>query len=76
MNERIKKLTEEAVGLTPAERVELIEGLLQSLDSLDPRVDRLWVEEASDRLAAYRRGDLEPLDLDAAIAGLRHKHEQ
>jgi putative addiction module component (TIGR02574 family) len=59
MNAKIRALTEEARLLTPEERIELIEELLSSLNPTDPEIDRLWAEEARDRLAAYQRGELE-----------------
>jgi putative addiction module component (TIGR02574 family) len=68
MNERIRKLTEQASLLPPVERAELVEGILQSLDATDPNLDQLWVEEAQDRLAAYRRGELAALDFDETLA--------
>jgi Putative addiction module component len=68
MNERIKKLTEQASSLPPIERAELVEGILQTLDAADPNLDQLWVEEAKDRLAAYRRGEIEALDFDETLA--------
>lgn len=68
MNERIKKLTEQASLLPPVERAELVEGVLQSLDTADLDPDQLWVEEAEDRLAAYRRGELKALDFDETLA--------
>lgn len=68
MNERIRELTEQASLLPPIERAELVEGILQSLDATDPSLDRLWSEEAKDRLAAYRRGEVEALDFDEMVA--------
>ena len=68
MNERIRKLTEQASLLPPVERAALVEGILQSLDATDPNLDQLWAEEAQDRLAAYRRGELEALDFDETLA--------
>jgi putative addiction module component len=68
MNERIKELTEQASLLPPIERAQLVEGILQTLDSADPNLDQLWAEEAKDRLAAYRRGELEALDFDGTLA--------
>jgi putative addiction module component (TIGR02574 family) len=59
MNAKIRALSEEARQLTREERIELVEELLSSLHPTDPEIDRLWAEEARDRLAAYRRGDLE-----------------
>jgi putative addiction module component (TIGR02574 family) len=67
MNERIKELTEQASLLPPIERAELVEGILQSLDATDPSLDQIWAEEAKDRMAAYRRGELEALDFDETL---------
>ena len=68
MNDRIKELTSQASLLPPIERAELVEAILQSLDAIDPSLDRLWSEEAKDRLAAYRRGELEALDFDEVLS--------
>ena len=57
MNAKTKALSEEARRLSPEERIELIEDLQRSLDPIDPEIDRLWVEEARNRLAAYLRGE-------------------
>jgi putative addiction module component (TIGR02574 family) len=51
-------LSEEARRLSPEERIELIEDLQGSLDPIDPEIDRLWAEEARNRLVAYLRGEL------------------
>ena len=58
MSERAKTLGQQARELMPQERIALVEDLLDSLDRADPRIDSLWVKEANDRLAAYRRGEL------------------
>ena len=68
MNERIRNLAEQAGLLPPIERAELVENILQSLDTADPNLDRLWAEEAKDRLDAYRRGELGALDFDENLA--------
>jgi putative addiction module component len=34
------------------------EDLQGSLDPIDPEIDRLWAEEARNRLVAYLRGEL------------------
>lgn len=52
------KVVNDALSLPPKSRVKLAEKLLESLD--DPRqkeIDRLWAEEAEDRVDAYERGD-------------------
>ncbi len=62
------RLNEQASLLPPIERAELVEGNLRSLDRSDPSLDPLWVEEAKDRLAPYRRGEIEALEFDETLA--------
>ena len=45
-----------ALKLDPAERFELVDQVLHSLDKPDPEIDRVWLEEAERRLAAHRSG--------------------
>ena len=71
MNKHVKELTDAANQLPPEERAEVVEGILQSLDATAPEVDRLWAEEARDRLAGFRRGEIEAEDLADAITSHR-----
>jgi len=72
MNAKIKALSEQARKLTPEERIELVEDLLGSLDpTTDPEIDRLWAEEAKDRLAAYLRGEMQAKTLDEIVQKYR-----
>ena len=73
MNARIKALSQEARKLSPEERIELIEDLQNSLVPTDPEIDRAWAEEARDRLAAYRRGEIEAVSLEEVLASLARK---
>jgi putative addiction module component (TIGR02574 family) len=68
MSNRTKTLTEQARALPPQDRIALVEDVLDSLDRADPDIDRLWAQEASDRLAAYRRGELAAKDLSDILA--------
>ena len=51
-----REIIELAMQLEPSERFELAEELLRSVEQVDPEIDRLWLEEAERRLAAYRAG--------------------
>ncbi len=73
MNAKTKALSEEARKLTPEERIELVEDILGSLHPTDPDIDRLWAEEARDRLEAYRRGELDAIPFEEVIASLRKR---
>ena len=67
MNAKIRALSEEARKLSPEERIELIEDLLGSIEPTDPEIDRLWAEEARDRLAAYLRGEMKAKTLQEVV---------
>jgi putative addiction module component (TIGR02574 family) len=71
MNDKAKILSEQARALSPEDRIALVEDVLDSLDKADPTVERLWAREASERLVAYRRGDLAAKDLHDIVAKYR-----
>ncbi|MDO8351762.1 MAG: addiction module protein [Gallionella sp.] len=48
-----------ALKLDPADRFELVDQILHSLDRPDPKIGRIWQEEAARRLAAYRTGKVQ-----------------
>ena len=59
-----KALLDAAMKLKPEERLLLVEGLIQSLDEPDKRLDEIWTEEAERRLKAYREGKLEGIPME------------
>ena len=73
MTEAAKTLSDQARRLSPAERIELVDDILASLDEPDPNIDRLWAKEAEDRLAAYRRGEIKAIPLEQVLAKYRGK---
>ena len=73
MTDAAKTLSVQARKLSPAERIELVDDILSSLDELDPGIDRLWAKEAEERLAAYRRGEIKALPLEEVLAKYRVK---
>lgn len=73
MTKAAKTLSDQARKLSPAERLELVDDILASLDEPDPAIDRLWAKEAEDRLAAYRRGEIKSVPLEEVLAKYRVK---
>ncbi len=71
MTERAEILVKQAYELSPAERVALVDGILASLDEPDAEIDRLWAGEAEARLAAYRRGEIQAVELHEVLAKYR-----
>ncbi len=61
-------LSAQAAQLPPAERMEVVERILDSLDQPDATLDALWAKEADDRLTAYRRGEIKAVALSDVIA--------
>jgi putative addiction module component (TIGR02574 family) len=70
MTEAAKKIFQEAMNLPSTERASLIEALLSSMDKPDAELDQLWAKEAEDRLAAFRRGDMESFPANEIFAEL------
>ena len=66
-----KTLIDSAMKLDPAERFELIDELLHSLDRPDPELDRVWIEEAERRLAAYRTGRMPSIPASDVVGELQ-----
>ncbi len=50
------ELVAQALKLNPSERFDLVDQVLHSLDQPNPEINRVWIEEAEKRLAAYRAG--------------------
>ncbi|MGQ7815088.1 addiction module protein [Metapseudomonas furukawaii] len=73
MSQSSQSLSREARRLSINERVELVEDLLDSLDTPDATLDAQWGEEAEDRLDAYRRGELKALPLAEVLGKYLNK---
>lgn len=52
-----------ALKMTPRERAEIVDQLLQSLDEPDQKIDELWKAEAEDRIDAFDAGDIETVSV-------------
>ena len=59
MSANAEKILQEALNLPLQDRAEVSERLLATFqEAPDPELDKLWAQEAEDRLAAYDRGEL------------------
>ena len=62
MSSRGTQVLKEALSLPPAERAEIAERLLSSLDPpSQEQIDTLWGKEAEERLDAFDRGEIKAI---------------
>ena len=74
MSDRGNKILHEALSLPPAERAELVDLVLASLDDADRReIDQAWAVEAESRIDAYERGEITAIDGEEVLARLRRR---
>ena len=65
------KVLEEALTLTPAQKAELIDRLLSSLDKPDKDIDELWAKEVESRIDAYEKGKIRAVTLEEVLEKYR-----
>ncbi len=59
MTKKSIKVLEQALDLTPMERAEIVEKILSSFELPERKsIDRLWAEEAEDRIDAFEAGKI------------------
>ena len=61
----------EALTLKPSEKAQLIDKLISSLDRSDKEIDKLWAEEAEDRIDAYDQGKIKAISLEKVLQKYR-----
>jgi len=77
MSELARKFAEEALLLPREDRAELVEQLLQSLNTpTQKEVDRLWAEEAEKRVREFEEGKIEYLDGEMVIKEIRERFKR
>lgn len=52
-----QKILKDALSLSPIERIQLVEVVLQSLSEPNPDIERLWENEAENRYKKYKDGN-------------------
>jgi len=62
-----KEVLKEALTLKPAQKAELIDKLLSSLDKPDEDIDELWAEEAESRIDAYEQGKIKAVTVKKVL---------
>ena len=74
MSSRFDDLEKQARTLSREEKAALARVLIDELDPVnEPGVDELWLEEARRRYDAYRRGEMQSISGDEAMARARNR---
>ena len=69
MSANAEKILQEALDLPLQDRAEVLERLLATFqEPPDPELDKLWAQEAEDRLDAYERGELSSVSAEEVFA--------
>ncbi len=77
MSDLAKKFAEEALLLPREDRAELVEKLLQSLNtSTQKEIDKLWAEEAEKRVKDYEDGKVEAINGEQVFKEIRAKFKK
>ena len=63
-----KEIIDEAMLLEPQDRYLVIESLVNSLDEIDEKIEKLWIQESEKRLEQYKNGELEVVDADEVFS--------
>jgi Putative addiction module component len=72
MSKKGAEILEMALSLPAAERAELADHLLSSLDAVLAN-EKLWAKESEDRLDAYERGEIKAVPAPRDLHGTRSK---
>ena len=69
------RILEQALGLRPIERAELVERILASFEFPSrAEIDAAWGSESEDRVDAFERGDIKSVPADQVFDEVdRHK---
>ena len=65
------EILKDALNLRPAEKADLIDKLLSSLDNPNKEIDALWAKEAEARIEAYDQGKIKALTLKEVLEKYR-----
>ena len=74
MSATLEQIVHEAMQLSPAQRAELADFLVESLETTPPdEIQKLWVDEANKRLAEIRTGMVKTVPGDEVLAEARRR---
>ncbi|MFS8086194.1 MAG: addiction module protein [Acidobacteriota bacterium] len=74
MSANAERVLQEALGLSPQDRAEVLQRLLATFqEPPDAELDELWAQEAEDRLDAFDRGELGSVSAEEVFARIERQ---
>lgn len=70
------EIIEAILSFPVGERVQIVEAILETLNTPDPEVEKAWIEEAEQRLDEIESGKVEPVPGKQAMDELRKIAEE
>ena len=71
------RVIEEALSLPADVRLSLVEKLLMSLNlPTDAEIDRIWAEEAENRVSQIESGEVKPVPGEEVFSKIRAKYKK
>jgi putative addiction module component (TIGR02574 family) len=68
VSESVQHVLDAALALSSADRSQVVDAILASLEPIEPELEAAWRREAEDRLAAYDAGLMEAIDAEDVLA--------
>ncbi|MDQ2976831.1 MAG: addiction module protein [Acidobacteriota bacterium] len=68
MSTTADKLVSEIQALPEAEKLRLVDAILNDLHKPDPEIERVWADEAKKRWAAYKAGRIPTVSYEDVMA--------
>ena len=65
---KTNEILREAMALRPIEKAKLVDQFIANLNEPDKQIDKLWAEEAEDRIDAYDRREIKAISLKEVLA--------
>ena len=60
----IKNIEKNILRLSPAQRIHIVENILDSLHKPDPAIEHAWAIESDKRLTAYKNGKIKGVSFE------------
>jgi putative addiction module component (TIGR02574 family) len=74
MSANTERILKEALNLPPQDRAEVLERLLATFqEAPDPELEKLWAQEAEDRIDAFDRGELGSVSAEEVFAEIERQ---